>query len=327
MIVDTRPESGGPITTWTLKDNYCIREVVPDIPLNGNNYPTFVGTITHNYTVYDPITHITTSFSDVYNNSNTTIILKSSELSDKPVNFYKNCGLRIIPNPTLVPHSNLLYNYVRFPEYTELVYPINEQRVISKSINFSTGGNNYLVLILVSPLNYNPYDSNSGKYVPEILGFSYDNFNPFIYSGSLVSQQEMVCYEVELVNIILPNNILKIGRGGLAAFYPYFYVEISNVSSPNGHLRNLIYSNVPQASKATFRVPIDDTISPLISTFLKVDGDGMVHIIKFKPNDNLYFRIYLYDGKLFQTIIKEKYSPSPPEPLGQISCLFSIRRI
>ena len=35
----------------------------------------------------------------------------------------------------------------------------------------------------------------------EILGFSYDNHNPFSYSGSVVSQQEMVCYELELLNL------------------------------------------------------------------------------------------------------------------------------
>jgi len=326
IIVDTRTTSGGPATNWKVTHNYSIRELKPDIPLQpGGSYPNFINTAQGTFTKIDPSTGLPVSYNVTYISSDSIIILQSSNLSLQEDNYFKNCGLRILPNPGVGP----LYNYVRFPEYTELTAPLNEQRIITKSICFKdnlSGGTPTIVLEVNNPFTINPYDIGK-KYVPEILGFTYDNFNPFQYSGSLVSQQEMVCYEVELVNLILPNNILKIGLGGLAAFYPYFYVELSNVSSPNGHLRNLIYSNVPTASKATFRVPIDDTISPLISTFLKVDGDGMVQIIKFKPNDNLYFRVYLYDGQNFQTIIKEKYSPSPPEPLGQISCLFSIRRI
>lgn len=332
LIVDTRSPSGGPVTNWNLTDNYSLRQIAPEIPIQkGGNYPNFVLTATNQYTKIDPNTGLPVTYTDVYTSSTTTIILQSPVLSYKPDNYYKNSGLRILPNPAIpaIPPLTNLYNYIRFPEYTELKAPLNEQRVITKSLNFKalSTGFETLVLEVNPPFSLDPYDSGSNKYVCEILGFSFDNFNPFSYSGSLVSQQEMVCYEVELINLILPNNTLSIGLGGLAAFYPYFYVELSNVSSPNGHLRNLIYSNVPSASKATFRVPIDDTISPLISTFLKVDGDGMVQIIKFKPNDNLYFRVYLYDGQNFQTIIKERYSPSPPEPLGQISCLFSIRRI
>lgn len=330
LIVDTRPSLGGKVVNWKLKDNYSIREVEPDIPLHpGGSYPNLVNIAQGTFIKIDPNTGLPTSTTISFNSSNSTIILQSANLSLQPDDFYKNCGLRIIPNPVgAVPVR--LYNYIRFPEYTELIAPLNEQRIISKSISFKdnlTGGTPTLVLEVNPPFSMDPYNGGTVNYVVELLGFSYDNFNPFSYTGSLVSQQEMVCYEVELVNLILPNNILSIGLGGLAAFYPYFYVELSNVSSPNGHLRNLIYSNVPSSSKATFRVPIDDTISPLISTFLKIDGDGMVQIIKFKPNDNLYFRVYLYDGQNFQTIVKERYSPSPPEPSGQISCLFSIRRV
>jgi len=118
-----------------------------------------------------------------------------------------------------------------------------------------------------------------------------------------------------------------VGEGGRIAFYPYVYVQISNVSSSNGRLSNIIYSNNPNAVRAIFRVPIDDVINPLISAFIKVDGDGMVQTIKFKPNDNLYFSVFLANGELYQTIIPENYSPSPPNPICQISASFSIRRL
>ena len=161
----------------------------------------------------------------------------------------------------------------------------------------------------------------------EILNFSYDNFNPFTYTGSLVSQQDMVCYEVELLNLILPNEVLAVGEGGRIAFYPYVYVQLSNVSSACGGLSNIIYSNNPNAIRAIFRVPIDDVINPIISTYVKVDGDGMVQTIKFKPNDNLYFSVFLANGELYKTILPEYYSPAQPNPSSQISVCFSIRRL
>ena len=53
----------------------------------------------------------------------------------------------------------------------------------------------------------------------------------------------------------------------------------------------------------------------------------MVQTIKFKPNDNLYFSIFLANGELYETILPEYYSPSPPNPASQISASFSIRRL
>ena len=104
-------------------------------------------------------------------------------------------------------------------------------------------------------------------------------------------------------------------------------MQISNVSTSGGSLSNIIYSNNPNSVKAIFRVPIDDVINPLISTFVKVDGDGQVQCIKFKPNDNLYLRIFLSNGQLYETILPEYYSPSPPNAASQISVCFSIRRL
>ena len=77
----------------------------------------------------------------------------------------------------------------------------------------------------------------------EILQFTRDNAVPFCYSGSLVSQQEMVCYEIELINLVLPNKTLT--SGGRTAFYPYVYVELQNVSGASAGTKCVIYSNNP----------------------------------------------------------------------------------
>lgn len=160
-----------------------------------------------------------------------------------------------------------------------------------------------------------------------IDSFSYDNLYPFIYTGSTVSQQEMVCYELELLNIRLPNQILETGFGSRIAFYPYVYVEIRNVSGPSSGNRNAIYSNNPNATFATFRAVINDTSQPDQATYITTDGGGMTCTLKFKPNDNLYFAVRLPNGDLYKTELLDNYSPYQPNPLIQISALFAMRRV
>jgi len=160
-----------------------------------------------------------------------------------------------------------------------------------------------------------------------ILPFSYDNLNPFVYTGSLVSQQDMVCYEIELLNLVLPNAVLAVAGGGNIAYYPYVYVELSNVSATGAHLKNILYSNNPNSTRVLFRAAIDDVPNPLNSTFIKIDGDGAVQTIKFKPNDNLRFRVTMQYGQTFQTTLDEWFSPSMPNPTAQISAYFSLKRL
>jgi len=161
----------------------------------------------------------------------------------------------------------------------------------------------------------------------QLLTFDRDNEYPLNYTGSTVSQNQMVCYEIELISLILPNLPLDNNIGGLIAFYPYLYVELTNATSPSGGHAGVIYSNNPNAQKALFRVAIDDTPTPVISKFIKVDGDGAVQTVKFKPNDNLKIRVYLADGTLFETQTKDTTPPSIPDPFVQISAQFSIRRL
>jgi hypothetical protein len=159
----------------------------------------------------------------------------------------------------------------------------------------------------------------------EILQFTRDNAVPFCYSGSTVSQQEMVCYEIKLINLVLPNKTLV--SGGRVAFYPYVYVELQNVSGASSGNKCIIYSNNPNATKMLFRAAIDDIRDPSTSPFIKIDGDGMVQTIKFKPNDNLKFGVYIPNGQCLETVDKDCLSPLPADALLQVSATFEIKRL
>ena len=155
----------------------------------------------------------------------------------------------------------------------------------------------------------------------DIVSFSNDNFNPLIYNGSVVSQQELVAYEIYLNTLVLPNLILS--SGSQISKYSHLYVEFNVLHS----FTNTIYSNNPNSNKALFLVPITDIKHMETSTFIKLNSRTMVQTIKFKPNDSLQFSVYFPDGKLFTTIMSDYYSPSSPNPLVQIEALFSIIRL
>ena len=157
----------------------------------------------------------------------------------------------------------------------------------------------------------------------ELLPFSFDNLSPMVYSGSIVSQQELVSYEITLLNLILPNLTLSSGYGSRIAFYPYVYVEFSPYDATN---RNIIYSNNPNATRALFRIPVHDVQNPLLTSFVKLTS-SMTQTIKFKPNTNLYFSVRLPNGDLYQTSRVDQYSPLPPDPNLQISAVFSIKKL
>jgi hypothetical protein len=161
----------------------------------------------------------------------------------------------------------------------------------------------------------------------EILSFSYDNSVPFVYTGSIVSQQEDVNYEIDLLNIVLPNDTLKVGKGSRIAFYPYIYVEFRNTSGSSSGGKNIIYSNNPNSTRMLFRAVVSDTSNPITSSFIKLVAPGMKQTIKFKPNDNLYFSVRLPTGEVYQTVVDDTISPFEPNPAIQISAIFAIKRI
>lgn len=182
------------------------------------------------------------------------------------------------------------------------------------------------VITILGSLNLSNYIGGTldGR-LYEVVQFTKDNYSPLNYSGSMVSQSEAVCYEIELISLILPNVALT--TGSRLAFYPYVFVEFQNISSPMNSSKNIIYSNNPNATNALFICPINDTTNPLISSFVKIDSAGMTQTVKFKPNDSLRFKVYLPNGELFKPIQTDNEPPYPPIGYLQIEVVFSIKRL
>ena len=158
----------------------------------------------------------------------------------------------------------------------------------------------------------------------EILPYSRDNFSPFVYNGSLASQNQAVSYEVCLNSLTVPNAVLK--TGGRIALYPYVYVEIENRGSASSNI-NTIYSNNPNTYKAIFKVPITDLNHPTTTPFVKLTGNGVVQTIPFKVNCDMSVAVKLPDGSLFATEDNDTSNGQAPNPMLQLSLLFEVNRI
>lgn len=156
-----------------------------------------------------------------------------------------------------------------------------------------------------------------------ITVFDRDNFSPLFYSGTMVGLNETVCYDVSLASLVIPNVPLRTGSS--IAFYPFLYVLLENVTAPSGASSNIIYSNNPNTARALFVAACFPTPNPSIQRYITLSSSTS-HTIKFKPNDNLRFAIYLGDGRLLENMVPDTLSPYAYMPRTQVLAVFSITR-
>lgn len=160
-----------------------------------------------------------------------------------------------------------------------------------------------------------------------ILNFNNDGVVPLNYTGSQITNSQMSCYQLSVTSLILPNVILQSTSGLLTSSYPYLFVEISNESLPSSGNTDIIYSNNPFATKATFICPTLDVNNPETTKFIKIGSGSGSQIMKFSPFDNLKVKITLPNGETFKTEIDDNLIPNSANPRIQITLLLEIVKI
>ena len=262
-------------------------------------------TTSHHYTIRKSLS----SQSDTIQNVLDSTHIQLGESSPERSNIYVGSFLRIKgPLPSVPDTESGPYNESR--------------RIIRYGTYTSVDGTEYnRVVYLERPFSTLPSTTN----MYEILSFSRDNVVPFVFTGSHVSHQEMVTYEIELSRLILPNVPLE--SGDRLANFPYVWVELANVSSTGGGNKNIMYSNNPSSSRMLFKAPVFDTSYSVNSKFIKIDGDNVIQTVKFKINDNLRFSVRLPDGRLLTPEQTDTQSPHGSNPLLNISAMFALRRV
>ena len=199
-------------------------------------------------------------------------------------------------------------------------------------VRFLTGANANLSRRIVSysgdPLNTLVVDSAFPNAVIvgdtlEIDSFSYDNAIPLLYSGD-PNTSTNTYYEIELLWMTFPKQVLGVGYGGEPDKYPALYVQLYN--DGNMLANQVMYSNNGAASmSALFVTPIADYYGD--SKFLTLKDCRMRQIVKFIPNQDLRFTITLPSGEVVQFADSDTLSPNAPNPFLQVHALFSLRKI
>ena len=237
-----------------------------------------------------------------------------------------NTKLQINPNNSLpyVPNRNMPNNNIMTGNSLNGLTPIVAV--------FTYQGK---LILLTQPVDCELYDrfacTNLASF-PEaldyqILPFLRDGCVNMDYRGTMVSSNQMVCYSLAVNTLILPNQILNLPFGALTSSYPYVFLEITNETASSGHNKSIIYSNNPNAVSVTFVCSISDVNNPITTKFINISSDRSSQIVKFKPNDNLKFRVSMPDGLTFETELCDYIPPLQANPLLQITCLVEITRL
>ena len=181
-------------------------------------------------------------------------------------------------------------------------------------------------------LDNQPLEVKSSAVFQDALHFCVQDFLregivPLNFSGTYLTQSVISCYEMTVLNLILPNVQINALNSLLTSGYPYVLLEISNVTMPSSGNKNVIYSNNPFSISSTFVCSISDVNDPTRTKFIKINSDGAIQIIKFTPADNLRFRILLPSGEPFITLQRDYLPPSIPNPTIQISMMLELKKL
>ena len=161
-----------------------------------------------------------------------------------------------------------------------------------------------------------------------ILFYSNDNSNSFNYQMPMRESQwqdrgQVRTYDLELISLQIPNKVLTNHPGGLPINYPYFFVDVENLSSES-RTDQIIYSNNPNVDRATFISPVMDISTPEFSSFTKLDGNGFIYPFNIKANDTLKLRIRTPTGETLTLAEPDTVSPASPNVMLQVTAIFSV---
>lgn len=259
-----------------------------------------------------------------YYNGSTRQAFVDNDLNGTPLPYYlfqsgSFLAGSTVSEPILSNGSRQDRSYIN---YSLVNVRTGESRVIVEYTGFTR------TALLDSPFTDLIVGDSYDMFTPQginITAFTKDNFNGLDYIGTMVSINNAVCYEITLVDLILPN--VPLVTGSRAAYYPFLYVKLTNDSAPEKASTELIYSNNPPSKTALFIAPVLDIVKPTESQFVKLNAAEMPQIIKFKPNDSFHFSVTLPDGRYFQPVQSDLTSPYAPNSQLQVHATFSIRRI
>jgi hypothetical protein len=236
-------------------------------------------------------------------------------------------------NSTTFVLSNATSN-TSFPQDSSLIYYL---RV--RSCTATPSLNNVVVQASVLPVNSNPalgpiVAPNTIQIVTplpnlavadsiELVGPGQNIITPLRYASGGAQSIQGGDYELELLWLSVPNQVLDVGYGGTLDRYPYIYCSL--YTGITNTTQQVLYSNNPHTSRVLFKVPINEYFGD--TSFITLKDSKAKQTIYFDPSQDLFFQLTLPDGQVISFNESDNMPPYPPNPFLQINLLVSMKRV
>ena len=156
-----------------------------------------------------------------------------------------------------------------------------------------------------------------------ILDYKEDGVKMLVNNTNLDPRQLSNYYEINLLNLTLPNSALMTGPGGFLANHSYIMVEFYSES----HDKTQIYNtNNPNLENVMFKCMVLDTSNPTSIPFLKFKGHYPV-LSPFRLDESIRFRVLMPNGEVFRTSSSDSVPPVIPDKDLQVSATFMLKRV
>lgn len=182
----------------------------------------------------------------------------------------------------------------------------------AKILAAAVQGSNYLLSFSSLPFSTvigDRYDLNL---------ISYDNSKPI--SSTYSDEKGEDLYQIDLVQLYVPNTLLNTGYGGTIYNYPCLLIKFENYNRNEKTLA----TNSPLVQQCQFTIPTNDKNS---NNVLRLTYSYVSQNMYFRFTDAVRFEIYLPTGDLLSFAQSDNMSPLTPVRDLQIQALFRLVRI
>jgi hypothetical protein len=296
---------------------YYFESIAPNIAV-----PTLTQYSTVEYTSianYDSTTQVVNFTSPLP----TTVLIGGNYVirKNKPL-FVGNINTVVTPNTeftlttsygSIQTDTNSIY-YLRVRKANDTTI---ENRIVKITISNTVPGQ----IRLDSPLNLQTI-LGQGDSV-EIIGPGQNIITSLRYASGGAQSIQGGDYELELLWLSVPNQILDVGYGGTLDRYPYIYCSL--YTGITNTTQQILYSNNPYTSKVLFKVPINEYFGD--TSFITLKDSKAKQTVYFDPSQDLFFELTLPDGTVISFNELDNMPPYPPNPFLQINLLVSMKKV
>ena len=263
-----------------------------------------------------------------YDDTTQTVVLTSNLTTATTVNgtnyiIRKNKPL-FIGNISVINTAGSVFtitsSYGSIPNDTNSVYYMRVRKSGTSSLD------NRIVQITVSSSNQITLNSPLLLQVNdsiEIIGPGQNIITSLRYASGGSQSIQGGDYELELLWLSVPNQILDVGYGGTLDRYPYIYCSL--YTGITNTTQQVLYSNNPYTSKVIFKVPVNEYFGD--TSFITLKDSKAKQTIYFDPSQDLFFELTLPDGTVISFNEFDNMPPYPPNPFLQINLLVSMKKL